>query len=160
MRSASLNPVFYFDTSALVKRYVTETGSLWVMTLCNPSASNTIATARITYAEAAAAFAGKFRRGGLSRGHYQNILRDLAHDIEHQCYLMEIDDVTVKLAVKLTTRQKLRGYDAVQLASALTLNQILIDAHLPPLKFVAADNDLLLAAQNEGLLTDNPNLHP
>ncbi len=30
---------------------------------------------------------------------------------------------------------------------------------LPPPTFIAADDDLLQAAQDEGLLTDNPNLH-
>lgn len=73
---------------------------------------------------------------------------------------MEIDQVLVDLAVELTKRQKLRGYDAVQLAAALTLNNVLTQTQAPSLTFVVADDDLLQAAQGEGLATDNPNLHP
>lgn len=46
--------VFYLDTSALVKRYVAESGSSWIINLCDPVSGNTISTARITRAEAAA----------------------------------------------------------------------------------------------------------
>jgi predicted nucleic acid-binding protein len=152
--------VFYLDASALVKRYVAETGDSWIIALCHPPVGNTIATARVTKAEAAAAFASKRRGGGLSQTHYTNALRDLAHDFAHQYLLVDIDQALVDLAVDLTKRQKLRGYDAMQLAAALTLNGMLTQAQFPPLIFIAADDDLLKVAQSEGLGTDNPNWHP
>lgn len=160
MSSPAPGPVFYLDASALVKRYVVESGSSWATALCDPSTNNTIATTRITKAEAAAAFASKQRSGGLSQDDYTEALQDLTHDFTHQYVLVEIDQALVDLAVDLTTRQKLRGYDAVQLASALTLNNVLTQTQRPPLTFIAADDDLLQAAQDEGLSTDNPNLHP
>lgn len=58
-----------------------------------------------------------------------------------------------------TIHHKLRGYDAVQLAAALELNSILLAAELAPATFVAADDELLSAAQKEGLLIANPNDH-
>jgi len=119
-----------------------------------------ILTARVTKAEAAAAFARKRRSGGLSQTHYTGILEDLLHDFMHQYLLVEIDEALVDLAVDLTRRHRLRGYDAVQLAAALTLNSLLSQAQLSPLTFVAADDDLLKAAEGEGLATDNPNRHP
>ena len=152
--------VFYLDASALVKRYVTETGGPWIIALCHLSVGNTLATARITKAEAAAAFASKRRSGRLTQTHYTNALRDLAYDFAHQYLLVEIDQGLVDLAVDLTKRQKLRGYDAIQLAAALTLNGVLTQAQFSPLTFVAADDDLLKVAQGEGLATDNPNWHP
>ena len=152
--------VFYFDTSALVKRYASEIGSDWVIALCHSATGNTISTARITQAEAAAAFASKYRSGGLSQAHYIGVLCDLAHDSAHQYLLVEVNQLLVDLAVELTKRRKLRGYDAVQLAAALTLNDLLTQAQFSPLTFVAADDDLLDAAQGEGLGTDNPNRHP
>ena len=63
----------------------------------------------------------------------------------------------VERAVDLTTRHKLRGYDAVQLAAALELKRLLLSAQLAPPTFVAADDDLLAAAQSEGLQVANPN---
>jgi len=152
--------VYYLDASALVKRYTTETGSRWISTLCQPATSTLIATVRITQAEAAAAFASKLRQGGLSQAHYTQVLQDLAHDFAHQYLLVEIDQTLVDLAVDLTQRQKLRGYDAVQLAAALTLHGLLTEPSLTPLVFIAADEELLEAARGEGLTTDNPNQHP
>ena len=152
--------VYYLDASALVKRYTTETGSGWVIALCQPATGTLIATGRITKAEAAAAFASKLRQGGLSQTHYTQALQDLIHDFAHQYLMVEIDQTLVDLAVDLTQRQKLRGYDAVQLAAALTLHGLLTQAAFVPLVFVAADDDLLEAARGEGLATDNPNQHP
>jgi hypothetical protein len=152
--------VFYFDTSALVKRYVTETGSVWITGLCQLPTGNLIATARIAKAEAAAAFARKYRSGNLSQTHYAEVLRDLSYDFTHQYLLVETDQALVDLAVELTQRQKLRGYDAVHLAATLTLNDTLIEAQFPPITFVAADDNLLEAAQSEGLSIRNPNHLP
>lgn len=59
-----------------------------------------------------------------------------------------------------TQNHRLRGYDAIHLATALTVNAALTAANLPPLIFVAADDDLLAAARAEGLATENPNYHP
>jgi predicted nucleic acid-binding protein len=74
--------------------------------------------------------------------------------------LVDADETLVDLAVDLTKRQKLRGYDAIQLVAALTLNDLLMQASLAPLTFICADEDLVRSAQGEGLATDNPNLHP
>ena len=116
-------PVYFFDSSALVKRYGAEIGTDWVTKLCDPEHGNVIAVARITLAEVTAALASKRR-------------------------------------AKLTQHHKLRGYDAVQLASALTLNTLLVQQQLTPLTFVASDHDLLAAAQGEGLATEDPTQHP
>jgi predicted nucleic acid-binding protein len=160
MTSASGSTVFYLDSSALAKRYVVEIGSAWVEALCRPTVGYTIATARITKAESAAAFARKLRDGGLTPANYVNALRDLAHDFAYRYVLVDADETLVDLAVDLTKRQKLRGYDAIQLAAALTLNDLLMQTSLAPLTFVCADEDLVRSAQGEGLATDNPNLHP
>jgi len=43
--------IFYFDTSAIVKRYVMETGTNWIMALTNPVHNNLSIIAEITLAE-------------------------------------------------------------------------------------------------------------
>jgi hypothetical protein len=63
-------------------------------------------------------------------------------------------------AITLTQEHRLRGYDAMQLATALITQKSLIDAKLSPLTFIAADTDLLAAAQAEGLAVENPNNYP
>ena len=51
----------YFDSSALVKRYVAEVGTSWIMGLCAPDTGNALYTVRISAAEIVAAL---FRRDG------------------------------------------------------------------------------------------------
>ncbi len=63
-------------------------------------------------------------------------------------------------AKDLLERYSLRAYDAVQLASALEGNAMLIAGGLSPLVFVCADHRLLAVAAAEGLSTDNPNNYP
>ena len=57
----------------------------------------------------------------------------------------------------LLERHPLRAYDAVQLASGLFANDLLIAMEQPTLTFLCADDRLLAAAQAEGLAIDNPN---
>jgi len=63
-------------------------------------------------------------------------------------------------AIELTRRQKLRGYDAVHLACALFLQETLAAHSLPDPVLLSADQELLEAAQGEGMVTDDPNVHP
>lgn len=152
--------VFYLDTSALLKRYVRETGSSWLTVFYAPNAGHTLATGLITKAEAIAALAAKHRRGGLSQANYQQAESDLRHDFAHIYSLIEIDEPLIDVAANLAKQHRLRGYDAVQLAAAVTLQTILTTGNLPSLTFLSADNLLLSAAQQEGLTTDNPDLYP
>jgi len=66
---------------------------------------------------------------------------------------------TVRQLQELTQRHRLRGYDAVQLATALVASEILQSQHLPAPTFVAADNDLLTAALSEHLPVEHPLHH-
>ena len=149
----------YFDSSALVKRYIDEVGSSWVQNWCNQP-MYTVAIAEIGFVEIAAAFARKLRGGYITQQAYQVARADLDNDIQNQYAAVSLDRLLINVAIELTARHQLRGYDAVHLASALRLNQALTSAKLPSLHFISADNDLLAAAEAEGLLTDNPNDHP
>jgi hypothetical protein len=60
----------------------------------------------------------------------------------------------------LLERYVLRAYDAVQLASAIEARRQLLVAETVGPVFLAADNRLLVAAQAEGFVVDNPNNHP
>jgi hypothetical protein len=151
--------VYYADSSALVKRYVNEIGSAWVQAICEPAANHIIALAHIGLAEIAAALGVKYRQNVLTTDVRDGLLRDLQRDGRDQYWLVDVDQNMVTDAIGLTRRQKLRGYDAVHLACALFLEHTLLRQGLPGLTLVSADQDLLTAAQAEGLLTDNPNLH-
>jgi hypothetical protein len=78
---------------------------------------------------------------------------------EEEYQLVPVSRFILDRAVILTQNYRLRGYDAVQLAAAIAINQSLDNASLPGLTFIAADSDLLLAAEQEGLSVENPNDH-
>lgn len=151
--------VYYFDASALVKYYASEPGTPWIIEVCDTSEENIIATARITKAEAAAAFARKSRREELVVEDYNRVMDKISDDFLRKYVLVEATPEVIDLAVALTRRHKLRGYDAVQLASGMTINTILTQAQRSPVVFVAADTDLLTAARAESLLVENPSEH-
>ncbi len=88
------------------------------------------------------------------------LLRDFLDHCATQYSLVAVERSCIDRAVLLTQSHALRGYDAVQLASALTVSAVLTAANLPPPIFIAADDDLLAAARAEGLATENPNDHP
>lgn len=149
----------YFDSSALVKRYMSEAGTSWVQSWCDDPAQ-VVAMAEIGLVEVTAAFAGKLRGGFITASMYDDAQQDLLEDARDEYVLVAVDRTIVDEAIGLTRQYRLRGYDAVHLASALRLNQALLAYALPPLIFVSADNNLLTAVTAEGLAVDNPQLHP
>lgn len=151
---------YYADSSALVKRYVVETGTVWVQGLCDPAAGHIIVLVNVGLVEAAAALSAKERQGVLPTTVRDNVLRDLQRDAQSQYWLMELDQAIVARGIGLTTQHKLRGYDATHLACALTLQDILLANNLAAPVLLSADQDLLVAAQASGLAIDDPNLHP
>ncbi len=42
---------FFCDSSAVVKRYIAETGSTWLLAMTNPAGGNFVYVARITFVE-------------------------------------------------------------------------------------------------------------
>ncbi len=152
--------LYYFDSSVVVKRYAKETGSTWVKQLFGPSLSNKICFSQVTNIEVAAGLSKKVRTGELSQKHYQLALQLFLDDLDNGDYnIIPVNDDVVKLAIDLTRQHPLRAYDALHLATAISLNRALGLAKLPLLAFICADKSLLVAARDEGLIVDNPNLH-
>jgi predicted nucleic acid-binding protein len=149
----------YLDSSALVKRYLAEAGTPWVQMWC-ADPIQTVAVAEIGLVEVAAAFAGKLRGAHITSAQYDGARADLAADARDEYVLVTINRAVVDEAIELTAKYRLRGYDAVHLACALTLQRALAAYKLQPLAFISADDDLLQAAAAEGLATDNPHRAP
>lgn len=151
--------IYYVDSSALVKRYVTETGSDWIQGICDPTAGHVIVLAHIGLVEIAAALAAKTRQGVLPAAVCDGLLRDLQRDGRDQYWLVDVDQDVIVHAIDLTRRRKLRGYDAVHLACALFLQETLLSHDLSSPVVLSADQELSAAAQAEGLRTDDPNAY-
>lgn len=151
---------YFWDSSALVKRYVCETGTPWVKNTLRCSKRSERLIAKVTGAEVAAAFARKQRMGEISDRNRQKALRVFLRHFHHSYTKIEISDTVVNLAIKLTQRHPLRGYDAIQLASAMVIDNDLKRLKKPGLTLISADRVLCKAAQDEGLIMVNPNNYP
>ena len=152
--------VYYFDSSAAVKRYAPEKGSGWVKTIVEPATENVIYLGQIGVVEIAAALSKKVRTKELTQENYEAALQLFLADVQNEEYLTaSLSDAVVQLAVDLTKRHPLRGYDAVHLATAVSLNAALLAAEFPHLVFVTDDRILREAAQSEGLIVENPDEH-
>ena len=151
---------FFCDSSAIVKRYVAETGSTYGDALADLKTGNIVLLARITRVEVAAAFARRLKGASLTTADAQNALALFQHDLTNNYFTVEITPVLLSEAMRLAMQHALRGYDAVQLAAALEANSERLSNSLPPLTLVSADMDLNNAAQVEGLNVENPNNYP
>ena len=149
--------IYLLDSSALVKRYVPETGSLWVQNITDPAAANMLYVARISGAEVISAVTRRQRRGQITETDAAVALDAFRRDFPAGYLILEITTESVARAMNLAERHGLRGYDAVQLAAALELRDQCRLLSLPEPTLVAADHELNTAAQVEGLTVDNPN---
>ncbi len=150
---------YYLDSSALVKRYVAETGTDWVTQLCVPDAGHTLYTVRISGAEIVAALFLRARAGGAVVSDAQAAVTRLKTHLHSRYQVVEVTEHLVDRAMALAERRGLRGYDAVQLAAALELQSVRDSVALEPIVFVCADDRLNAAAIAEGLIVENPNAH-
>jgi predicted nucleic acid-binding protein len=109
--------IVYLDASALVKRYVTERGSRETGELS--ARADVVATSLVSRAEVAAALAKAVRLGIVEPERGRKAQRAFARqwpDIAK----VPVTEALVSRAEALAWDYALRGYDAVQLASALT----------------------------------------
>ena len=136
--------ILYLDTSALVKLYVREAGSVLVRRATE--ASEAAATSTVAYAEARAAFARLSRERKVSRRLHRKRVAQLDRDWEHYV-VVELTPAVARRSGELAEVHALRGFDAIHLASALWLQS----AYAPELAFIAFDRRLMSAAAAAGL---------
>jgi uncharacterized protein len=148
--------ILYLGTSSLVKLYVdepySETIRDWVM------AAEIVATCRIAFTEAMAAFDIRFKKGDLSKDDYDLIVKKLSEDWHHFARI-DFDDYE---AGNLVKQYGITRFAALHLSAAklLTLESDMYKAGLETkekrksnitLFFSSADKKLAEAAMSEGL---------
>lgn len=150
---------YFFDTSALVKRYAKETGTAWAFSLVRPAANRLYLT-RITGAEVVSALTRRERAGRLGGSAVAKALARFEREVNNKYAAVEVSAKLVAGAMKLARTYALRGHDAVQLAAALEVHRLRAAAGADALILICADDALNAAAVAEGLAVDNPNHHP
>ena len=151
---------YYADSSVLVKRHIAEIGSAWVRALVDPALGNLITTMHISVVEVYSALNRRVREATLTPADYVRMVADFDALCGGQYTLVDFTGSIAARARDLLEQHPLRAYDAVQLASALVVNDVLVATGLPALTFLAADDRLVRAALAEGLAAENPNLYP
>lgn len=152
--------VFFFDSSAVTKKYVRETGTAWVINVFRPKSLNRVYIAEIALVEVISALTRRHRGRTLITADFTKVSNRFRRNFAANFFKIETNLSVIEQAAALAERHALRGYDAVQLASAVNLHLRRQKTGLPPLVFISADNALNAAAQAEGLQIDNPNNHP
>lgn len=147
---------YFFDTSALTKRYITEKGSTWVRGVAQSRRGNTLIISRLTATEVMSVFRRQTVGKVLTPVEEQLFSVQFRRHLRLQYALVKVDDATLTWSLGMIAKHSLKALDAIQLASALEAQKLF----RVPITFVAADAQLLTAAVNEGLPTDNPELYP
>ena len=137
--------IVYLDASALVKRYVAETGSAAVGKLIDQAEA--LGTSVISRAEVSAAFAKAVRLKFVTRDAAASAMKQFAADWPHFIRLQLTENLVAR-AASLAWEQGLRGYDAVHLATALVWHETLGQ----PVLVATFDRQLWQGAQATGLI--------
>lgn len=161
---------YFFDSSAIAKRYHWEPGSAWIRAVCSPRQHHRLYLSRLAHVEVVAGL----RRTGRFEGMHPAAIDAMVNTFERQLalsipdrptsiyHLLPVSDAVLKLAAALCNiyagraEHPLRSLDAIQLASAITEVSTLADE----LMFVTADIRLAAVAEDEGFRVINPAFPP
>jgi len=136
--------ILYLDSSSMVKLFLLEPDSLAVRS--QAGAADRLASSRIAYAEVRSAFARKHRDGDLSASDYREATSRLS--VRWRGYfVVEVTQQVVELAGDLCESHRLRGMDAIHLASA----KLLAAETAMHVRISSSDPRLQEAAAVEGL---------
>lgn len=152
--------VYFLDSSAVVKRYLTEAGSAWVKAITDPTAGNESWVSALAGVEVLAALYRKVRTGALPLPQARRLDLVFRADLNTAFRVIPPGLPIRRAAMGLVAAYPLRAYDAMQLATALSLRSQNVSLAVQVPTFVSADQNLTRAATLEGLPTDDPNLHP
>jgi len=138
----------YFDTSALIKRYVDENGRGEVLKLLR---SHDCVTSTLLSVELRSAFRRRVADGSLEEGRVREIVKRFAVDREFWA-LVEVTGDVLNAAEALVARHPLRTLDAIHVASAQLFAARMTTSKL---RFVSADARQSAVAAAIGLPTQD-----
>lgn len=149
----------FFDSSALVKAYIAETGTAWVRAILNDPQYR-ISISALAEVEVTSALTRRFNAGDLTQIELDQACDELGKDCATYS-LVGVTNQVLQAAVGNARSRSLRAYDAVQLASATAVRNTLFVTQSDPLDFtlVSADNSLNDAARLDGVQVQDPNTH-
>jgi predicted nucleic acid-binding protein len=151
-------PAYFFDSSALVKFYVEESGALWVRSFTDTE-ENIIHVSSLAEVETVSALTRRLNTRDINKAEFEEACDDLQQDFATQYRIVVLTEAIIRNAASLARRHGLRAFDAVQLAAALETSSITAKVAAIQLTVVSADAELNAAAMAEGLNVEDPNTH-
>jgi len=129
----------FLDTSALIKRYVTEPGSERVLELS--AEADALAVSVVALPEAISTLRRLVRETRLTEAHYRALKAAITQDLA-DADVCDLTPSALRYAVRCLERNPLRALDAVHVGCARVYR---------PDRFLSADRRQSAAARNEGL---------
>ena len=142
---------YFFDTSALVKRYHVERGTERVDRILDDDDSE-ILISSLTVIESVSAFRRKYNRGDVSESEMNELLSAFFREALDEFVIVPLEESLLTFSFELVLEADLRTLDSLQLSAGLSL-----DEGLEGMRFVTADGDLAERAEKRGLRTVVPN---
>ena len=148
-------PIYYLDTSAIMKRYIPETGSHVVEELFDGlTDSDILATSYLTILEVNSTAMRLLRGRAITQMSYQNILDQLTHDItDYEVKVMPVQNELLDKAIGMVKNHSLRSLDAIHFASAIANRELWSSQNL---YMISADREIVAACESHGILVVNP----
>ena len=147
-------PVFYLDTSAILKRYRDEQGTEVVdRLLLNPGPDDRFFTSFLSALEVWSAISRLVRSGQIDRNAAENVLARFREDAHRVILLWPLDNAILTAAILVAERHGLRSGDAIHLATAASIFSLATESETV---LVSSDRELLEAAMQAGMGVLNP----
>ncbi len=141
--------MIYFDSSALVKKYVQEAGSEEVLALA--AGEELLLSSKLAYPEILSGLGRKRREQGITEKDFKTAIE--LFEADWAAFLViEFQDDLLTFIKQMCLRHALKGADLVHLASAVWFRKMAREK----VTFVASDAQLLRAAKAEKLEIINP----
>jgi len=142
--------IIYFDSSALIKSLIEEPGSVsirnFLLEVAQLEKTVIFVTSAVTKAEIMAALSAIRCGRHLSQKKFEKAVADFK--IRWKAFFIpEVTSCLIDKAGEIGLNHKIKGCDAFQLASALEVETDI---------FISTDNDLNVAASENGLFVWNP----
>lgn len=159
---------YFFDTSAIAKRYVLEPGQAWVQNLCDPPGQHTLYISQLALVEVANVMCVKAaikmqgerppgqERIRAGRDALINVFLGHCDPTGGQYYVRLVTSALYPPAIELRKKYAMGSLDALQLACAIELRDAHAARGMSRPEFVCADTNLRRAAYREGFQVRNP----
>ena len=148
-------PIYYLDTSAIMKRYKSEIGSNVVEELFTGlTGSEFLITSQLTVLEANSVVARHLGGPSIMRREYRTMRERLIRDMrDYQVTIIPVQSELVAEAANTVFDYPLRTLDALHFTSAVMIVTELRDQDI---YMVSADREIIEACEAYGILTLDP----